>query len=343
LDTIIIQANSESIDQAASIVRGGGLVIFPTETVYGLGANAWNEGAVAKIFAAKGRPQDNPLIAHIAEMDDLGTLVSSIPESAKRLAERFWPGPLTMVLPTSGGVPDAVTAGLDTVAVRMPSHPVARALILAAGVPIAAPSANLSGSPSPTRLTHCAADMDGRVDMILDGGSCDVGLESTVVTLAGDVPRLLRPGGVTLEQLLEVLGTVEADEAVFGKADEAKPVASPGMKYKHYAPKAELTLVYGGKEAFAKYVADHKDDGTAALVFDGEFTEEALGVPLVTYGKESDAAAQAERLFAALRELDEIGAKTAYARAPSADGVGLAVYNRLMRAAAFREIKLNDE
>jgi L-threonylcarbamoyladenylate synthase len=340
LNTLITQATTASINQAAALLRAGNLVIFPTETVYGLGANAWDGAAVAKIFVAKGRPQDNPLIVHIANIEDLDALVSSIPEAAKMLAEAFWPGPLTMVLPKSDRVPDAGTAGLDTVAVRMPSHPVARELILAAGVPVAAPSANLSGSPSPTTAAHCVADMDGRVDMILDGGACDVGLESTVITLAGERPRLLRPGGVTLEQLREVLGEVDADEAVFGKADESKPVASPGMKYKHYAPKADLTLVHGSKEAFANYVSTHKGDGTAALVFDGEFSDGALVVPLVTYGKEADASAQAERLFAALRELDEIGAKTAYVRAPSMDGVGLAVYNRLMRAAAFREITL---
>lgn len=331
-----------ALRRAAQVLRGGGLVVFPTETVYGLGANALDGGAAARIFAAKGRPQDNPLIAHIARLEELASLVREIPGRARLLAEHFWPGPLTMVLPKSAAVPDAVSAGLDTVAVRMPSHPVARALISLAGVPVAAPSANRSGSPSPTTAAHCAADLDGRVDVILDGGPCEVGLESTVLSLAGEVPLLLRPGAVTLEQLREVLGEVAVDEAVTGKAGEDRPASSPGMKYKHYAPRADITLVHGSRGAFRKFLEERAGTGAFALLFDEDAACGLPGVESLSYGSETDFAAQGGLLFARLRELDERGAKTVYAHAPKPEGVGLAVYNRLVRAAAFHEIYLDD-
>lgn len=329
----------DTLKRAASILRAGGLVAFPTETVYGLGANALDGEAVAGIFRAKGRPQDNPLIAHIADMEELGPLVAEIPAGAARLAGRFWPGPLTMVLPKSAAVPDAVSAGLPTVAVRMPSHPLAKALISLAGVPVAAPSANRSGSPSPTTADHCLADLEGRVEMILDGGPCPVGLESTVVSLAGDRPRLLRPGAVTPGELKEVLGDLVIDDAVLHKMDEGAEAASPGMKYKHYAPRAEVTMVHGSREAYLRFLEERAGEGVYALAFDED--REQTAVPAVAYGPEGNAAAQAGRLFSALRELDEAGARVVYARAPQAEGVGLAVYNRLVRAAGFREIDLN--
>lgn len=333
-----VQTDRPALEEAAAVLRQGGLVVFPTETVYGIGANALDGAAIAGIFAAKGRPQDNPLIVHVTSMEEVADLVTDIPEQAHQLAQRFWPGPLTIILPKSDRIPEAVSAGLDTVAIRMPSHPVARALIRLAGVPVAAPSANLSGSPSPTTAAHCVADLDGRVDSILDGGPCEVGLESTVITLVSPVPRVLRPGAVTVEQLREVLGAVEVDDAVYHKMDGTAPAASPGMKYKHYAPKAEITLVHGDLAAFQAYLLSRTQPGLYALVFDGEQDRMPDGVHCVAYGGADDPAAQGERLFAALRELDGAGAQQVYARVPDSNGIGLAVYNRLVRAAAFREV-----
>ena len=327
-----------AIKTAAEILSDGGLVGLPTETVYGLAANAYDEAAVRAIFAAKGRPQDNPLIVHIAAFEELFTLCRAVPASARRLAAAFWPGPLTMILPKSDRVSDAVSAGLDTVAVRMPSHPAARAVIEAAGVPLAAPSANLSGSPSPTTAAHVLADLRGRIPLILDGGACSVGLESTVLSLTGDVPKVLRPGGVTPAQLEAVLGAVEIDYAVDHPIAADARVASPGMKYKHYAPKARVTIVDGPFEAFADYLHAHRGDGVYALCFAGE--ETALDAPCVVYGGADDEAEQARSLFAALRALDEAGAARVYARCPKKQGVALAVYNRLLRAAAFEVITL---
>lgn len=328
--------NEAAIRKAASLLQGGELVAIPTETVYGLAANALDEAAVAKIFAAKGRPQDNPLIVHIAEFEDLEPLVTEIPEAAKRLAKAFWPGPLTMILPRSPRVPAGVSAGLSTVAIRMPVHPAAAALIRTAGIPLAAPSANLSGSPSPTNAAYVLADMDGRIPLILDGGPSKVGVESTVVTLVGSVPRVLRPGGITVEQLRSVLGEVEVDDAVLHKLKDGAVAASPGMKYKHYAPRADITILKGTLERFCDYVAG-KD--ATILCFQGE---ESHFAHAVTYGKAHDGASQAARLFDALRELDEQGAKTVYARCPELDGMGLAVYNRLIRAAGFHLVDLDD-
>ena len=243
-----------------------------------------------------------------------------------------------MVLPRGGAVADEVCAGLETAAVRMPSHPVAQAVIRAAGVPLAAPSANLSGSPSPTTAQDVLADMAGRVPLILDGGACEVGVESTVVSLAGSIPVLLRPGGVTKEQLEAALGCeVQMAHAVLHGLREGETAASPGMKYKHYAPKAEVTLVKGAFHAYCNYVAVHAGPGVFALCYEGE--EAALCVPAVAYGRKEDAASQAHALFAALRELDRRGARTVYARCPREDGVALAVYNRILRAAAFRVVE----
>ena len=341
-DTVTIDAmqdnRDEAIRRAAQVLRDGGLVVFPTETVYGIGANALDPAAVAGIFAAKGRPRDNPLIAHIADLDALESLTSRVPPEALRLAEIFWPGPLTMVLPRSGLVPDAVTAGLDTVAVRMPSHPIAREIIRAAGLPVAAPSANTSGRPSPTRLEHCAEDLAGKVDLMVDGGPCAVGLESTVLSLAGEIPRLLRPGAVTLEELRAELGVVKMDPAVLHHLEEGAAASSPGMKYRHYAPRARVVLVHAGAGQFAQYVRTRAGEDVFALAFDEDM--EGLGVPGVSYGPAGDPAAQARGLFAALRELDRLGARQVYARAPEMGGVGMAVYNRLVRAAGFREVRL---
>lgn len=333
------ELNTDAVDCAAALLNAGEVVGIPTETVYGLAANAFDEKAVAKIFRAKGRPQDNPLIVHIAEFGEIGELVSDIPETAKKLADAFCPGPLTVILPKSDKIPDAVSAGLSSVAIRMPSHPVARAVIRKARVPLAAPSANLSGSPSPTNAKYVFDDMQGRIPLILDGGSSQVGVESTVITLCGDVPRVLRPGGVTVEQLCTVLGEVEVDDAVLHQLKAGETAASPGMKYKHYAPRAEITIVRGTIEQFRDFVASKEQDAFV-LCFAGE---EIYFPHTVTYGAAENDSEQANRLFDALRELDEQGAKTVYARCPSLDGVGLAVYNRLIRAAGFHLTDLTED
>ena len=333
METLFLKAhNTHDVERAGEILRAGGLVAIPTETVYGLAADALNGNAVKKIFAAKGRPSDNPLIVHISGFSQLAPLVKEVPEAAKRLAQAFWPGPLTIILEKSALVPMETSGGLDTVAVRMPRHPAARAVIEAAGVPLAAPSANLSGRPSPTSFAHVREDLTGRVDALLDGGPCDVGVESTVITLAGDVPRVLRPGGVTLAQLQAVLGQVELDPAVLHSLREGAKASSPGMKYKHYAPKAEVTLVDASPEEFAAYVNERKGGWALCFQEDLPFVEG----PAISLGSRYDGGGQARRLFGALLELDKKGAQTAFAHCPSRAGVGLAVYNRLLRAAGFQ-------
>ncbi len=328
----------EDIAKAAVLLKAGGLVAIPTETVYGLAANALDGSAVKRIFEAKGRPQDNPLIVHIASLDTLPKLVASVPDEALALADQFWPGPLTIILPKASCIPDEVSAGLETVAVRFPSHPVARAIIEASGLPLAAPSANTSGRPSPTKAEHVLHDLRGKIEAVVDGGDCGVGLESTVVSLAGNRPRLLRPGGVTHEQLEETLGPVEIDPAVTHAVQKNAVVSSPGMKYKHYSPKARVVILKGGGEDYIRYVNAHKREGAAALCFDEDAA--ALQVPAVSLGPEEDREEQARRLFDALRTIDQMGATLAYARCPEQTGVGLAVYNRLIRAAAFEVIEL---
>lgn len=339
MKTLLLNAAEPgAVEQAAKIIREGGLVGMPTETVYGLAANALDGEAVAKIFQAKGRPQDNPLIVHISDFGQIGRLVKHLPASAEKLAEAYWPGPMTMVLEKSDLIPDIVSANLPTVGIRFPSHPVAQELITAAGVPIAAPSANRSGLPSTTTAQHVMRDMDGRIDAVLDGGACGVGVESTIVTLASNPPRLLRPGGITLEQLRAVLGTVDVDRAVLNPLPKGAKPLSPGMKYKHYSPKANVIILDGDERAYAAYVNAHKAPGVAALCYTGE--DGLVGVPAVCYGGETDYSAQARDLFESLRHLDDIGAQTVYARCPEPKGVGLAVYNRLMRAAGFEVLKL---
>jgi len=330
--------DTAEIAKAAKILSCGGLVAIPTETVYGLAANAFDESAVSKIFVAKGRPQDNPLIVHISSLEELYPLVESVPENAIRLAENFWPGPLTIILKKSDKIPSVVSAGLDTVAVRMPSNKIASAIIKASGVPLAAPSANLSGSPSPTCFKYVYDDMNTRIDAIVDGGESEVGLESTVITLAKGIPTVLRPGGVTVEQLREVLGEVEVDDGVLKSIDADFTPASPGMKYKHYAPKAGVIILRGSFESFQEYVKNNADENTVALCFDGE--EKQLDIPSVSMGDKNSPDEQAQRLFSALRQVDEMNARTVYARCPSQTGVGLAVCNRLFRAAAFRILEI---
>ena len=327
-----------ALQTVGDILRRGGLAAIPTETVYGLAANALDDCAVRGIFRAKGRPADNPLIVHISDVSQWAPLVQEIPEEAKKLANAFWPGPLTIILPKSDLISSVVSGGLDTVAVRMPSHPVARAIIDSAGVPLAAPSANTSGKPSPTTAQHVKDDMDGKIDCIVDAGPCSVGVESTVLSLAGKKPRLLRPGGVTPEMLMQVLGDIDIDDAVFHQLAAGQTAASPGMKYKHYAPSAQVTILKGSLQQFCDYVDAHKTPDTLALCFAGE--ESHLSVPAIAFGKESDGSSQAANIFAALRDVDRRGAKQVFARFPNMDGVGLAVFNRLVRAAAFHILEL---
>ncbi len=333
----IMSESDKEVSLAAKILKRGGTVAIPTETVYGLAANALDKTAVAKIFTAKGRPQDNPLIVHIAEISDAEPLVENFDNTARLLAKRFWPGPFTMILKRSDKIPKEVSAGLDTVALRMPVHPIARAIIKAAGLPIAAPSANLSGSPSPTTAARVIEDLDGKVDGIVVSSDCEVGVESTVITLVGEKPRLLRPGAVTLEELREILPDIEVDSAVLAEPEKDKPVASPGMKYKHYSPKCEIYLVEGSREKYIDFV-NSKSGDTAALCFFED--KDKIKIKAIPYGSKEDGISKAQGLFEALRQLDEAGIKTAFAHAPEKSGVDLAVYNRLIRAAGFKVIKL---
>ena len=341
MDTKLLKNNENDIKTAGEILRDGGLVAIPTETVYGLGANALNPDAVKNIFIAKGRPQDNPLIVHISEVDEIYPLVKDVPEKAKALMNAYWGGPLTIILPKSNLVPTEVSGGLDTVAIRMPKSETAKKIIKAAGVPIAAPSANTSGLPSPTTAKHVQDDMMGKIDAIFDGGECDYGVESTVITLATEVPRLLRPGGITLEMLEKVIGHIDVDKAVLSKLEDNTVAASPGMKYKHYSPRADIIILKGSFNDYADYVNSHRADGVYALCFDGE--GEKLNVPSVAYGSKDNQLTQAHNLFYALRHLYELGAKTVYARCPEKNGVGMAVYNRLVRAAAFQVVDLKKD
>ncbi len=335
MQTKILTPDEKDIQIAGKILADGGLVAFPTETVYGLGADALNDGAVKNIYAAKGRPSDNPLIVHIAEKDDIKPLVREVTPKAKALMDAFFPGPLTIILPKSEKVGKTVSGGLETVAVRMPINETAHALIKASGCPIAAPSANTSGLPSPTRAKYVIDDMMGKIDAIIDGGDCEFGVESTVITLATEVPTLLRPGAVTKEMLESVIGEIYVAPAVLEGMKDNEVAASPGMKYKHYAPKAKVVIVKGDKEKYEKFVNSRKS--AYALCFDGD----NITIPKVTYGRENDDLSQARELFDALRHLDELGAKKVYARIPHKDGVGMAVYNRLIRAAAFNIIDLD--
>lgn len=339
--TQVLPVDAASIRRAASLLARGEVVAFPTETVYGLGANAQSEDAVRKIYAAKERPADNPLIVHIASLDALTPLVSETPKHVPPLAALFWPGPLTMVMPASGVVPGIASAGLSTVAVRIPAHPAALALIRAAGLPISAPSANRSGRPSPTTAAHVLEDMDGRIPLILDGGPCGVGVESTVLDLSGDVPTILRPGGVTLEMLRAVLPDVRIDPAVLRPLAEGAAARSPGMRHRHYAPRARVVVVRGAPE---RVVA------RAAALYDGAAADENPAVLLCAtahagrYGARTvyplgdTQADMASRLFDALRAMDAMGARLVIAEATGTDGIGLALMNRLLRAADFSVI-----
>ncbi|WP_297716380.1 L-threonylcarbamoyladenylate synthase [Intestinimonas sp.] len=328
------------IEEAAAILRRGGLLGIPTETVYGLGANGLDPAAVAHIFEAKGRPQDNPLILHIPSADWLERYCADIPEAAYILAERFWPGPLTMILRRRPVVPDAVTAGLDTVGMRCPAHPVCRAVIAAAGVPVAAPSGNTSGRPSPTNMADMLEDMEGKIDGIVDGGPCAVGVESTIIDLTAAPPRLLRPGGVTLESLREALGEVDVDPAVTRLMGAGEHPRAPGMKYRHYAPKAPVTVVKGEAAATAAYIQAHLGEGEGVVCFD-EYAGLYAGHTVERLGPAADKAAQARNVFDALRAFDGTDVTAIWSQCPDEGGIGLAVSNRLNKAAGFHIVDLS--
>lgn len=337
--TISKENRTAALREAGEIIKAGGLVAFPTETVYGLGGDALNPASAKKIYEAKGRPSDNPLIVHIAELEALSAIVEEVPETAKRLASLFWPGPLTMILKKAGRVPKETTGGLDTVAVRMPVHDVALDFIQAAGGYVAAPSANRSGRPSPTTAAYVAQDMEGRIEMILDGGQATLGLESTIVDLTVEPPMLLRPGFVTEEMLSVALGEVAVDETLL-RGDSGQAPKAPGMKYRHYAPKGELIIVRGAEAAVTAYINERlrearvENKKTGVIAADetvGRYEADVcLGV-----GEKGSAKAAAERLYRVLRECDDEGVELILSECFAEEGVGAAVMNRLMKAAGY--------
>lgn len=331
------------IDEAAAILRDGGLLGIPTETVYGLGANGLNEAAVAHIFEAKGRPQDNPLILHIPDASWLERYCKEIPLTAYQLAKAYWPGPMTMILKRKDIVPNAVTAGLDTVGMRCPAHPLCREIIAASGVPVAAPSGNTSGRPSPTTAQHMLEDMDGKIDAIVDGGPCSVGVESTIIDLTETPARLLRPGGITLEQLEAVLGEVAVDPAVTRLMGAGEQPKAPGMKYRHYAPKAPVTVVTGDPKKSAEYIAAHAGAEDGIICFDEFlplFTRRSETRPVMDLGPAGDKEEQARHIFDALRSFDHTSVPAIWAQCPDTTGIGLAIANRLNKAAGFHIIEV---
>ncbi len=344
MHTEIIKINSvgeqsECLQRAANCLATGGLVVFPTETVYGLGGNGLDPDAAKKIYAAKGRPSDNPLILHLKSPAEAEKYAYTSPLYDK-LAKAFMPGPLTVVLPKRDNVPSETTGGLDTVALRCPSHPVAHALIEMAGIPIAAPSANLSGKPSPTCAEDVAADLTGRVDMILDGGECEIGLESTIVKIDGDTLTLLRPGGITYDALCMVCDRVTVSHAVTHRLAENERPLSPGMKYRHYAPSAPLVLLSGKENAVLAYLTEKQQSEDCAILCYDEEAPLLNGNKLFPVGARDDLAAQARSLFHLLRMADLTNASVIYAHLPPQNGLGLALYNRMIRAAAHTVLEI---
>ncbi|MBO5146054.1 MAG: threonylcarbamoyl-AMP synthase [Lachnospiraceae bacterium] len=356
METEIVSINRtdtpESIDRklsrAGEIIKQGGLVAFPTETVYGLGGDALNPQSSRKIYAAKGRPGDNPLIVHIADMEHLGRIVSRIPEKAEKLAEAFWPGPLTMIFEKSKLVPYETTGGLDTVAVRMPSHRLARLFIEKAGGYIAAPSANLSGKPSPTTAKYVIQDMDGRIDMIIDAQGVEIGLESTIVDMTGDIPMILRPGYITQEMLSRAVGETDMDVTIFDSSSAQAPKA-PGMKYRHYAPKGELVIVEGEPQKVVRYIneqtAFYRAQGKrTGIIGTDELIADYCADSIKNAGSRNDSRAVARQLYTFLREFDDEGIDYMYAQSFAESfedrGFGQAVMNRLLKAAGHKVVKV---
>ncbi len=340
--------NEEELQEASDILKKGGLVAFPTETVYGLGADGLNSEASGKIYAAKGRPSDNPLILHIAHIGALKDLTVECPEAGVKLADAFWPGPLTMIFKKSKAVPYNTTGGLETVAIRMPSHPIAYELIRKSGVYIAAPSANISGRPSPTMAEHVIEDMNGRIEMIIDGGMVDIGLESTIVDVTGEVPTILRPGYITATMLEAVVGPVNYDKAVLAKKADANIVPkAPGMKYKHYAPKGDLTILEGNTEAVIKaineFAAEKIAEGFKVGIIATDETLSRYPKGMVkSIGTRKDEDTIAHGLFQILREFDDEGTEYIYTESFESKQLGQAIMNRLLKAAGYHIIKVHD-
>ena len=340
MNTKVVKTTEEELIEAAAILKKGGLVAFPTETVYGLGADALNEEAARKIYAAKGRPSDNPLIAHVAKKEDIEPLVREIPEAGKKLMDAFWPGPLTLIFPKSGRVPKGTTGGLDTVAVRMPSDPVARRLIELAGTPVAAPSAKTSGRPSPTTAEHVRQDMDGRIEMIVDGGPVGIGVESTIVDVTGEIPMVLRPGAITMEMLKKCVGAVEIDPAILGPVSQDFKPKAPGMKYRHYAPKADLTIVSGETEdvvrAINRMAAERESEGLSVGIICTDETRALYPRGVVrSMGVRARQETIAHNLYAVLREFDDLNADVIYSESFEGGELSQAIMNRLCKAAGY--------
>ena len=331
----------EVIEEAGNILKNGGLVAFPTETVYGLGADALKEEAAKKTYAAKGRPSDNPLIVHIADYEDLKAVAVNIPAKTDALAAHFWPGPLTMIFEKSEIVPYGTTGGLDTVAVRMPSDPVAAAVIRAAGGFVSAPSANTSGRPSPTTAQHVSEDLDGKIDMILDSGSVDIGLESTILDMTVEPPMILRPGAITADMFEEVIGPVSVDETILGSESNKAPKA-PGMKYRHYAPKADLKIVEGPMEQVISYINEQAEKGRTGIICTEETRSRYPKGDIKCVGTRKDELSIASHLFAVLREFDEDGVEQIYSESFKAPGLGEAIMNRLLKAAGHQKVDVSD-
>lgn len=332
------------IEEAGSILKRGGLVAFPTEMVYGLGGNALDEQAAEKIYAAKGRPSDNPLIVHIAEFGALEQIAAEIPKEVKKLADAFWPGPLTMIFRKTDKVPKGTTGGLDTVAVRMPDHPVALALIRAAGGYVAAPSANLSGRPSPTCAAHVQEDLDGRIEMILDGGDVGIGLESTIVDLSEGTPTILRPGYINQQMLENVIGKTEIDRAILSDDSGIKPKA-PGMKYRHYAPKASLTIIEGAQDKVIRRINELLEEGEKkgeriGVIASAESAACYQGGVVRTIGSRSDELSISRHLFGILRDFDTLAVDRIYSESFETPQMGQAIMNRLMKAAGHQVLEV---
>ena len=338
MNTLLLSAQDPQTPvTAAQIIRSGGLVAIPTETVYGLGANGLDEAAVARIFQAKGRPQDNPLILPVADAIQMENFAHDIPAEAYLLAEKFWPGPLTLILPAKDIVPKSTTGGLSTVGIRCPDNETTRQIIRLAGVPVAAPSANTSGKPSTVTAQHVLHDHEGKIDAVVDGGHSRVGVESTIVDLTEKPARLLRPGGITPEQLISVLGELTVDEAVTAEIDPKKVVRAPGMKYLHYAPQAPVVIISGSREKAADYIRHFYQPGERVMCFEEEL-ELYEGCEPIAYGREDDVATLSAGLFDVLRELDRPDIPRVYARCPVGGGLAFAVQNRLKKAAGFHII-----
>lgn len=338
------QIDEDAIREAGEILREGGLVAFPTETVYGLGANALDEEAAKKTYEAKGRPSDNPLIVHIADLEDLSEITENVPPETELLAKHFWPGPLTMIFEKSSLVPYGTTGGLDTVAVRMPSDLIARKLILAAGGYVSAPSANTSGRPSPTTAEHVWEDLNGKIEMIIDGGSVDIGLESTILDMTVSPPMILRPGAITADMLEEVIGVVSVDETILGSESSQAPKA-PGMKYRHYAPKADLAIVEGPEEAVVKKInelaAKAKAHGEQVGIIATDETKDRYPEGLVvSIGSRKEEETIAHHLYEVLRDFDQSAVRSIYSEAFYTPRMGQAIMNRLLKAAGHKIIQV---